>query len=490
MQSWKLKSDFNTQKHLFFGKIKTDYVIESFICNCSHIESVIKHSEQTIDYVCPDCGNEIFYDANRALKNPENFLAENNHIKFTISYVSAYDNDQVSSLYALKVPNNINFSVNKIKYTYKVLHSLTLCKNGELEKDIIKYEEKNYNHCYEYSDDEIHSLKVQKQLSKQTKIEKDLTNILTKQLNSFCFNIPKQKKCDMNIAQAQFFLRHKNLKDFDFYYWKQLSDLPNEEFNINSALAFISNHKTEKSIKKALFENYIAQLKNSSRFNSYLIYSITDKIKDVNLIVTFLKHNFVHTHELSTMSWMYNVFIEFLKGYYTEKQIVKLFLNYNSDADELLFRDTINELHINIDIIKQFFNKVPCKINTLHDEFVRCVRKNRGITYNKQLSYSEEYLKPCVDNNSYSVKLPKSGKDLYEWADTLHNCMSSYFNWIHNGETIIYGFFINNLLSFAVEIRNNNIVQYSAKYNKKLNDYEQKILKDWYELHFKNMEKK
>ena len=366
--AWKLTSDFNTQKHLFSDEIKTDYLIETFICSCSHIESVVKHPEQTIQYRCRECGNEIFYDANRAFKNPENFLVENSNVEFTTEYITKYDNDKISSHYVLKVPNSINFSANKVNYKYQTIYSLALRSDAELEKNINEYEE-----------EDILFSESKEQLYKQTKITENLIDSLTKQINTFCFNVPKPKKGNMTIAQAQFFLIHKNLKDFDFYYWEQVHDLPNEELDINSALAFVSNYKKEKSIKKALNENYIAQLKNSSKFNSYLIQSIINNIKDVNLIVTFLKHNFVYTDELSTLSWKYNMFIEFLKKYYTEKQIVKLFLDYNSDEDELLFRDIINELNINIEAIEQLFNKVPCKISTLHDEFVRCVMEERYI---------------------------------------------------------------------------------------------------------------
>ena len=64
--------------------------------------------------------------------------------------------------------------------------------------------------------------------------------------------------------------------------------------------------------------------------------------------------------------------------------------------------------------------------------------------------------------------------------------MSGYFDWIARGETIIYGFFQNGTLLFAVEIQNGRMVQYSAKRNAKLNEDELKLLEKWYGIYFEN----
>ena len=48
MIAWKLTTDFNEQRHLFYQKIETDYVIESYICTCGHTDFIIKHQKQNL----------------------------------------------------------------------------------------------------------------------------------------------------------------------------------------------------------------------------------------------------------------------------------------------------------------------------------------------------------------------------------------------------------------------------------------------------------
>ena len=126
-----------------------------------------------------------------------------------------------------------------------------------------------------------------------------------------------------------------------------------------------------------------------------------------------------------------------------------------------------------------------CNIQALHDELVRCSREEgyKDII-DQKLSYSKEDMKPCIEADTYQVKLPKNGKELLDWANKLHNCMAGYFEMIKNHETIIYCFFQENILIFAVEICDYEVVQTSGKYNATLTIEENKILTKWFELFF------
>lgn len=84
---WKLSVDFNKSQHLFYEKIKTDYMIESYICSCSHKEFIIKHSTENIDYICEQCGNDVFFNANDAWNHTDRFLSQNTTLK--LFYVHA-----------------------------------------------------------------------------------------------------------------------------------------------------------------------------------------------------------------------------------------------------------------------------------------------------------------------------------------------------------------------------------------------------------------
>jgi hypothetical protein len=116
----------------------------------------------------------------------------------------------------------------------------------------------------------------------------------------------------------------------------------------------------------------------------------------------------------------------------------------------------------------------------LHNEAIKCTESYRNkVIYNEKLFYTKEEIKLSIKIQDYEIKLPNSGAELIEWADALHNCMVSYFDTIQDKETIIYGFFKDDELKFAVEIFDNSLIQASGKYNKELEDEEQKILTVW-----------
>jgi hypothetical protein len=58
--------------------------------------------------------------------------------------------------------------------------------------------------------------------------------------------------------------------------------------------------------------------------------------------------------------------------------------------------------------------------------------------------------------------------------------MAGYFDDIKDKESIIYGFFQDNVLSFAVEIYHNTIIQASEKYNAKLSIENKNTLDKWF----------
>jgi hypothetical protein len=88
--------------------------------------------------------------------------------------------------------------------------------------------------------------------------------------------------------------------------------------------------------------------------------------------------------------------------------------------------------------------------------------------------------------DDYIVKLPHNGAELYTWADVLHNCMASYLSEIENKQTFIYGFFIEDKIVFAVEIRNEQILQAYRSHNRNLMPNEQSVLSQWFEKSYLN----
>jgi hypothetical protein len=149
----------------------------------------------------------------------------------------------------------------------------------------------------------------------------------------------------------------------------------------------------------------------------------------------------------------------------------------------VFFEDLIYTLTESRNIINQEFQKVKCTPKALHDEFVKCANIDYERTIlDKTITYSNKIKKRCKKIQNYTIKLPHTGKDFLEWAKILQNCISGYFDKIKNNSSLIYGFFKNKKLDFAIEIiSDNKIIQASQKNNKPLSQDQQKILDLWFD---------
>jgi len=458
MIAWKLTTDFDKQRHLFFEKIKTDYIVETYICNCGHTDFITTHPEKSLKYICKECENTKFYDANSAWRNIVHFLYQNLDLEFSYEYDIQSNDNAISSMYVTRIPKNIDFSSRKVIYSKKPAYTLTLGIDGELKE--------NY------------SLRFEQKILSQLK--DNLTQYINK--NS-CFNIPNSDDKDLNLTMASFFLKNKHLKDFNFYYWADIDRLQTNEVYVRDALELISNYPKAKSVKKAVYQNYLTQLEDNGRFDSSFVEAFSNNIKDINILVKLLKLKLEYSMHSNIDKEGLNEIIIFLKQHYTEKQLLKFFSSKEFNSNHYLFRDAVSEFLYDKDVIKNKFKKVSCKVQALHDEFVRCLREERHKDMqNKSLVYSKQDMKACIETNTYQVKLPKSGKELFDWADDLHNCMAGYFEMIKNHETIIYCFFQEDILVFAVEICDNEVIQASGKYNADLTIKQNQILTKWLEL--------
>jgi len=460
MIAWKLTTDFDKQKHLFFEKAETGYIIETYLCSCGNTDFIIKNPQQKLNYACAKCDNTRFYDANGAWRNVSHFLYQNLNLEISYEYDIQSDENVISSNYIIKIPTSIDFFNHKVIYSKKPVHSFTLTIDGVMQE--------NY------------SLRFNQKILAQLK-----NNLVQYIHQNSSFNIPDSGGKNLTLPMVEFFLKNKHLKDFDFYYWSDISQLQKKEMHIDDALKLISNYPKAKSVKKAVYQNYQEQLNDNGKFHSVFMEVFCKNIKDVNILKKLLQLKLESSINNNVKKDGISEIIVFLKRHYSEKQLLKLFSSNELNSSNYLFSDTVSEFLYSKDIIENGFKKVACKIQVLHDEFVRYSREERyEYTIDQKLSYLKEDMKPCVGINTYQVKLPKSGKELLYWADVLHNCMAGYFEMIKNHTTIIYCFFKEDILIFAVEIRDNEVVQASGKYNANLTDKENQILTKWFELFF------
>ena len=215
-------------------------------------------------------------------------------------------------------------------------------------------------------------------------------------------------------------------------------------------------------------------------FHPGCINVLCNTISDPNILVKFL---LLPSLRYLDHQWIeLETFIIFLKPYYSEKQIAKFFeIDVKKDRAFHMLRDTFDMLMYDSEMISEYFQKVRCTIPALHNEFSHCQTQNKLEQIDEYLFvYTEEELERCIYLHGYKVQLPKSNIELFDWGETLHNCLLNYTNTVKRRLSVIYGFYSDDELIFAVEIKNNCIVQSSSKYNAERDTEEKFLLHDWF----------
>jgi hypothetical protein len=281
-----------------------------------------------------------------------------------------------------------------------------------------------------------------------------------------------------------FFLKYPHLQEYDFFHWDYFAmfDETSKKYNtVEKLLAYVFNHRKEKSIKKAYFEAYANSMKINGSYNPKADYIFARHIEDRNFLLELIRMNGKAKHLLFNEGHLLVIeeLLIFLKEHYNERAISKLFSNMRQYTSAV--RDTIWLFHgDNINNIRENFRKVPLNFRNLHNEFIR-IQNLFKTHYSEKVifAYHENDLKAEVQRGLFSYQLPKTTHTLNTWGRTLHNCMAGYSREIHNGRSIIFAVFKEDTLCYAVEIRGSKIVQALGKYNRVIEDQDREEIDAW-----------
>lgn len=483
--SWKHTTDINTTRTLFSKEV-LPYTIESYICSCSHQEIIIRSNYQdSEEYICKVCENENFLDSNYFFGNTawydpiEDIFSYEILQNFDIS-LSKTKNHFLATV-VLDIPNSIELSCDEIGFLSKEIFQISIDELGEIKEELFA----NFN-LDRFKGEDLYCF--DDAISQDTFINKHplLVNYKTKILENIVKNRYFKFSDDINkkirtMEHIGYFVKYSHLREFDFYYWKNVDLLPqNENLTVNDALNYVINNRKEKSLKKAVFAHYKEEM-IENRYYFLYPFCVSKYIQDVNIATRLLKLNFYIYFKGLINHNSLEYFLQYLTKCYSDKQIENLFKSFLKQ-EIFWFADTIELFAELSDDMRDAFPKIQCKYNILHDEIVYYHR----LTMDEKLLdtkyiYTTKQYKANVSIESYNVKLPKTGKELYDWATMLQNCMAGYSSLIEQYKTVIYGFFKNDKIVFAVEIQNGKIVQALAKYNVKLNKNQMDIVLSWYE---------
>lgn len=487
---WKTIIDINTTRNLFScNNEKLPYEIELYICSCGVQKRIIKQAKKELEqYQCSECGNDVFYDAlyyisNHAWYDPIEWAPFYDLLQENLKIEIEYDTDKNNLLFLLnlQIPNSIDISSEKVEYYDKTIYSLFVDKNGQMdEKLMVDFNLDFFIDDHYFYGEEPSQSEVINRHPLLAFFKKQMLQLLKK--HPLCDDLALVKYDCTSIKDILFFIPYPHLKEYGFIAWQEVFLLPKEKpLTVKQALDYVLDYRSEKSLKKAVFKDYEKQISSTKKYIFSYIHCVCKYMSDVNIASRMVTLKFEDDSVARNDYRGIKRLFAYLSQTYSQKQI-ELLMNDLSDDAGFVFFDIL-------EMFSQFDNEMILKIEKVkpksmefHNEIIQV---HRTLVQEKLFEMSFEYSvrqkRGCVIKEPYSVQLPQNGLELYEWSVTLQNCLSGYGELIKSKRTTVYGFFKDDILHIAVEVKNNQIVQANSKYNQKLSRDDTNIIKAWFD---------
>jgi len=423
-----------------------------YLCKCSERFTYTTDISETHapDIVCPRCGNDYFKDAREFYSMQKTKIWKD----FQYSTILLENANEWIVAFEYIIPQYYE-EKNDIFLKTERLMSITLQRDGYGNYQIT-YDAELIQKYSLFKDERVQALK--KLLLDEAK-EKLYNFIIEKQYSQddsiICFS--------ENILET---LRERVMLDF------------------------LEHKHREKSIKKALHQSYIMTI-NQLGCYPYTDYIFSHTITNIDLLRQLFELDPLHKKNIfSRDNFSVGInFLYFLKGYYTERQLVKFFIHDLQNIEERRYwRDTLQMLQTEnaTHAWQNHFLKVKLTPKKLHDEIIRIFHIASYELQNKEkFEYQKKYITACKTYQGFQFQLPQTVAELSLWSQLLHNCMFGYSQKIHQQRSVIYGVFQNDDLLYAVELRNTYIVQARAIFNHSISGQHRTIIQNWWEENFR-----
>ncbi len=452
-----------------------------YFCTCGNKHTISTQINEPYppQYICQKCSNDMFINT----IDFEDMAYENifDILKWEVTKIETSSLWQI--VYQYKIPQYIPSS-NIIQFVNKKILSI------ELRKDWQHIVECKFNRQFQ---DQYYKNEDKKLIRLFQKEPRELLYKFVMQNKTKAIQWIDEKLLDLysrgeRLEILSFFLQYPHLKELEFFYWEfplELIDVTKRDPTQIDMLNYITNNQKAKIIKKTLYIQYQHSIKTLKSYNPMFDYIVSRVIDNIDLLVQLYKI------EPKYKSYIFDIFsesdtiisfINFLKRYYTQKQIVKFFINLTFNNNYKYWQDTINMVSRKsiFNELDKYFVKIKLSPKKLHDEIIRVSHiSSYCLSNNEKFNYTQDELKKAIKYESLEFRLPKTVYQLDLWSQLLHNCMFGYSNMIHRKQTIIYGVFKNDTLLYAVEIKNNKIIQAKAIFNKDIPANDMQIIKKW-----------
>jgi len=470
--SWYLKVPLS-DCHNILGET-TDYQVHAYACKCGTEHTYITDKfAKKATHICLQCGNSGFFNVADIDRYDEYLINIDGPAQCTLEGDDAYARLFVS------IPKSVDLARDKVLYESKKIFELKISLvgkesvyrgwekiNSDIQEEV--YKELLYYVGEHYLKEKMHDYEAL-QMDQRT--------------------FPQMRKA------ISFFLKYSEFKHSELLSWAVIDDDLYHNGGVEKTplnlLEFLRSHKTQSSIKRALYRRYKEEISEGKFYpiNSYIICRIFD---DPNFTTRMLDHHdivFTYSNDYQSISLFaasHIRLVEFLKQHYSEKQIFQMFQNMGDDPS--YWEDSVSMFNSLFDNeqISTYFQSPRANVRAIHDELVRSRYLLRNI-YNKSVDfiYTEMQTKPCVLwRNKLQIVLPENGAMLNEWSYKLHNCVYGYIGKVANFDTTIYGVEEKGVLNYAIEIKNGSIIQMKGAYNAEPNKDIKKLLNEWYQYYF------
>jgi hypothetical protein len=482
MYDFQKQNSWQVQTSLSFGNNYNFSDEESYgkfinFCSCGSIENKIFRfyeyvAKPKITY-CSKCNNDNFLSLDKFdyKKISIEYLK-----KINFSIITSTTKNGWKACISLDIPV-LDQENNKISSECEVLGTLSLDHNGKIKefKSVIY---NNLNKTNDYLDElcqEALAVYIINNPSEEI-------SWIKKQINLYNF-LEKD-----NFKIIIFFLENKHQKEIEFFLIENINDRSNITSNsIADYLKKISNNINVKSVKKAMYSNFLKSIKEKNKYRATADFIITRSFDDVNLISKLINNRHLKAHLFKYISIENAIlFFRWLQKYYKAKQIVNSLMNelyFMSEVYTSKWIDIMRMVHSmsysDGYLFNKYFKKVQFNTDNIHNELIRISHieqlKSRNIIY----KYDKKSLKMETKLSNLEFKLPRKEETLSYWSELLDNCMFGYSDSIIDNSTRIYGVFVDKKLKYAVEIFDNQIIQAYGRFNTIIESKDMNIIEEW-----------
>jgi hypothetical protein len=485
--SWYFTQSANGAYPLFENQHLDDEIV-TYLCACGEQKIIHKNKqEDLVKYSCEVCGdntrfrnaedyysNSIWYNCIENLFDKEFLLSLEPKIDFDEK------NKALNCNICIKVPEYFDTKSNEVIFLHKSIFRISTDESAKLEYQLIANFNISEKVTERYSD--IGEISAKELSNRNPTLKKYKATIIRELTLKSVSNTLKQAK---NLDEFEFFMNNSHLKNSEFFQWENINLLPsNTDFSLEKALEYVSNFRPEKSVKKKINENYIKQLNKHNKYNFIYVYAITRCISDVNILTSLIELDLSEHFSYIDSPCKFIPFLKYLNHKFSEKQSKQLFKQYKNN-EHFWLNDSVT-IFFEIENRCEHLEIKRCRYDDIHDSMAKYHSMLiEDDMRNTQFTYENKFINACKLVKNYEVKLPANGRELYEWSNELMNCLSSYGSAIDDKRTVVFGFFEENNIKFAVEI-DYEINQASAKYNKKLTEDDYNLVLDWFSESFES----